>query len=80
MKTKKNRNKYKNSRKTKTTGGKAFANSSKALATGGKVIASGGFGCVFNPALKCSGRNNRGKNMISKLLTKKHALWVWMRF
>ena len=74
MKTKKNRNKYKNSRKTKTTGGKAFANSSKALATGGKVIASGGFGCVFNPALKCSGRNNRGKNMISKLLTKKHAL------
>ena len=41
---------------------------------GGKVIASGGFGCVFNPALKCEGSTSRGKNRISKLLTKKHAL------
>jgi hypothetical protein len=41
---------------------------------GGKVIASGGFGCVFSPALKCQGEKNRGKNRISKLLTKKHAL------
>ena len=41
---------------------------------GGKVIASGGFGCVFSPALKCQGKKSRGKNMISKLLTKKHAL------
>lgn len=46
----------------------------KALATGGKVIASGGFGCVFSPALKCEGSKSRGKNRISKLLTKKHAL------
>jgi serine/threonine protein kinase len=41
---------------------------------GGKVIASGGFGCVFSPALKCQGKKTRGKNRISKLLTKKHAL------
>lgn len=42
---------------------------------GGKVIASGGFGCVFSPALKCKGAKiRRGKNRISKLLTKKHAL------
>lgn len=41
---------------------------------GGEVIASGGFGCVFSPALKCQGKKTRGKNKISKLLTKKHAL------
>jgi hypothetical protein len=40
---------------------------------GGKVIASGGFGCVFSPELKCKGKKTRGKNRISKLLTKKHA-------
>ena len=60
MKTRKHKRKYK-------CGGKA-------LATGGKVIASGGFGCVFSPALKCEGKKSRGKNRISKLLTKKHAL------
>ena len=26
---------------------------------GGKVIASGGFGCVFQPALKCKGTAKR---------------------
>jgi len=51
-----------------------YRNGGKALATGGKVIASGGFGCVFSPALKCEGKKSRGKNRISKLLTKKHAL------
>jgi hypothetical protein len=60
MKTRKNKRKYKNTSKSKVTGG--------------KVIASGGFGCVFNPALKCHGEKTRGKNRISKLLTKKHAL------
>jgi hypothetical protein len=40
---------------------------------GGKVIASGGFGCVFSPALKCKGKTKREKNKISKLMTKKHA-------
>ena len=42
--------------------------------TGGKVIASGGYGCVFYPALKCKGSKNRDKNKISKLMTKKHAI------
>jgi serine/threonine protein kinase len=40
---------------------------------GGKVIASGGYGCVFNPALKCQGSSKRDKNKISKLMTDKHA-------
>jgi hypothetical protein len=40
---------------------------------GGKVLASGGFGCVFTPALKCIGKTNRDKNKISKLMTNKHA-------
>lgn len=40
---------------------------------GGKVIASGGYGCVFNPALKCVGASKRESNKISKLMTDKHA-------
>ena len=40
---------------------------------GGKVLASGGFGCVFDPALKCQGETNREENKISKLMTEKHA-------
>lgn len=41
---------------------------------GGKVIASGGFGCVFSPALKCEGKTGRESNKVSKLMTEKHAL------
>uniref|UniRef100_A0A6C0IFZ3 Protein kinase domain-containing protein n=1 Tax=viral metagenome TaxID=1070528 RepID=A0A6C0IFZ3_9ZZZZ len=41
---------------------------------GGKAIASGGYGCVFSPALKCEGSKKREKNKISKLMTKKHTL------
>ena len=40
---------------------------------GGKVIASGGYGCVFNPALKCEGSKKRETNKISKLMTERHA-------
>ena len=52
---------------------------------GGKVIASGGFGCIFNPALKCQDNSNDNNidnnidnsidnsNKISKLMTIKHA-------
>ena len=32
---------------------------------GGKVLASGGFGCVFTPALKCEGTRTREKNKVS---------------
>ena len=40
---------------------------------GGKVIASGGFGCVFKPALKCEGSSKRESKKISKLMTERHA-------
>jgi len=39
---------------------------------GGKVIASGGFGCIFEPALKCKNSDNINVQ-ISKLMTVKHA-------
>lgn len=41
---------------------------------GGKVIASGGFGCVFNPALKCVGSKKRERNKVSKLMKTKYAI------
>lgn len=40
---------------------------------GGKVIASGGYGCVFDPALKCEGSTKRDSDKISKLMNTKHA-------
>jgi hypothetical protein len=44
--------------------------------TGGKVIASGGYGCVFSPALKCEGTTKREKGKISKLMTCVHTWWI----
>ena len=41
---------------------------------GGKVLASGGFGCVFTPALKCEGTTSRARNKVTKLMTEKHAM------
>uniref|UniRef100_A0A6C0F4I1 Protein kinase domain-containing protein n=1 Tax=viral metagenome TaxID=1070528 RepID=A0A6C0F4I1_9ZZZZ len=38
---------------------------------GGRVIASGGYGCVFKPALKCLGKS-RNPSQITKLMTIKH--------
>jgi serine/threonine protein kinase len=40
---------------------------------GGNILASGGFGCVFSPALKCEGEMKRENNKISKLMTETHA-------
>jgi serine/threonine protein kinase len=40
---------------------------------GGKVIASGGYGCVFDPPLKCEGSTKRDSNKISKLMNNAHA-------
>ena len=40
---------------------------------GGKIIASGGFGCIFKPALKCENSVSRQPNKISKLMTEKNA-------
>jgi serine/threonine protein kinase len=46
---------------------------SKTSGVGGKVLASGGFGCVFSPALKCEGEKKRHENQVSKLMSEKHA-------
>ena len=40
---------------------------------GGEAIASGGFGCVFSPALKCKNNKGSSKHKISKLMIKKYA-------
>lgn len=40
---------------------------------GGKILASGGFGCVFSPALKCKNSKKREKNTVSKLMTLRNA-------
>jgi hypothetical protein len=40
---------------------------------GGKVIASGGFGCIFDPALKCENTDVISSDQISKLMTVKHS-------
>ena len=40
---------------------------------GGKVLASGGYGCVFTPALKCEGAKKRETGKISKLMTENKA-------
>lgn len=47
----------------------------KKVFKGGKVFASGGFGCVFRPALKCKGSNStqRKEGYISKLMLNKYA-------
>jgi len=43
---------------------------------GGNILASGGFGCVFNPALKCKGETNKKADpgKLSKLMLKKHVI------
>ena len=46
---------------------------SKTSGVGGKVLASGGFGCVFSPALKCEGETKIRSGQISKLMSEKHA-------
>lgn len=40
---------------------------------GGEAIASGGFGCVFKPALKCK-NGIRSKNKVTKLMSTKNAI------
>ena len=55
---------YNKTRKNKTR---------KKYIKGGKVIASGGFGCVFDPALRCKGKQ-RIKNNVSKLMIERYVL------
>lgn len=52
-------------------------NKSSRFKKGGKVIGSGGYGCIFSPALKCQDTENEDKNSnknekISKLMTTRH--------
>ena len=42
--------------------------------SGGNALTSGGFGCLFKPALKCKNTNfEYDPNLVTKLMTKKHA-------
>ena len=45
----------------------------KKITNGGKIIATGGFGCIFSPALRCNGTKKRRKNAITKLMISKYA-------
>jgi hypothetical protein len=40
---------------------------------GGNLLASGGFGCIFSPALRCNNSTKRQKNGVSKLMISKYA-------
>lgn len=51
---------------------KSNPNSRKKL--GGEAIASGGYGCVFRPALKCEGEKERQVDNISKFMKKQDAI------
>jgi|LakMenE01Jun11ns_1017448.scaffolds.fasta_scaffold9905367_2 hypothetical protein len=56
-----------------TTNKKTKKNNKK---VGGKALTSGGFGCLFKPALKCKNTLNYDvleQKMVTKLMTKKHA-------
>lgn len=44
----------------------------KPRSRGGKVVGSGGFGCVFRPALRCKSKKQRHDNTVSKLMVKKY--------
>ena len=59
----------KNSKKNKFR----FSRKSMFDFSGGKMFANGGFGCVFNPPLRCKGSETRKKHFISKLMTTRHA-------
>jgi serine/threonine protein kinase len=63
---KKNTIKNKNTKNNKTIKRKPIK--------GGKVLSSGGFGCIFQPALKCKSEKDRISNNVSKLMKKKYAI------
>jgi serine/threonine protein kinase len=64
------KNKFKKNKNTRTLKNKNGKNDKN----GGKVLASGGFGCVFTPALRCEKSKTRKRNGVSKLMTNKHAI------
>lgn len=44
---------------------------------GGAYVDEGSFGCVYRPALRCEGSKTRKKNKVSKLLSKKDAMYEY---
>jgi len=48
------------------------SSTTKTTLKGGKVIGSGGFGCIFKPAIKCKGQHRNEKD-ITKLMKIKYA-------
>jgi len=59
---------------TNTQNRRYKSSKAKTRKVGGSVLASGGFGCVFSPALLCKGQTKRKRNTVSKLMTERHAL------
>ena len=51
---------------------KKIRRKNKTQKKGGKVLSSGGFGCIFRPALKCKNKERIDKN-ITKLMKKSYA-------
>ena len=59
----------------------------KTVVVGGKALTSGGFGCLFKPALKCKNTlnydklqgNGQGPKLVTKLMTKRHAKDEYMQ-
>jgi serine/threonine protein kinase len=43
------------------------------IKNGGKILGTGGFGCIFSPALRCNDTKKRRKNTVSKLMLTKYA-------
>jgi serine/threonine protein kinase len=43
------------------------------IINGGKILGTGGFGCIFSPALRCNDTKKRSKNTVSKLMLTKYA-------
>ena len=52
---------------------KAAVSKAGAAKAAGKVIGSGGFGCVFFPAIKCKNKKTNTKGKISKMNVKEEA-------
>lgn len=50
-----------------------FDNKLLKMIKGGKAIGAGGYGCVFEPALKCKNENKKNIGYVSKLMTTKAA-------
>ena len=71
-----------------TTNKKTKKRRKTVVVVGGKALTSGGFGCLFKPALKCKntlnydklqGNGQGNKPLVTKLMTKRHAKDEYMQ-